>query len=112
MVWVNSLTQSVVKRREGERWEPREGSLYTGNIHSSARVRPWKQGPESSHGHPDSQLGFSLSLLHSPISSLLMSPSFLPNPPGIRPTDFWPAVKAGPQVTVTREEVTSGEWIF
>lgn len=43
------FTQSVVKRREGERWERREGNLYAGNICSSARVRPWKQGPESSH---------------------------------------------------------------
>ena len=41
MVWVNSLTKSVPKRREGERWKRREGSLYTGNIRSSAGVRPW-----------------------------------------------------------------------
>lgn len=49
--------------------------------------------------HPDSQLGFPLSLLHSPISSLLMSASLLPNSPGILPTGLLAPVKAGPQVT-------------
>lgn len=40
MVWVNSLTKSVPKRREGERWKQREGSLYTGNIHRTFAAQP------------------------------------------------------------------------